>query len=103
MPDPAVTSSVPRKPPLHHDKPRRPARSCCPNAQRPVQPSAVLRQPRDLHVAGQIGDLIGNMQIPRLPLFNDCSNVVVIGRGGKTWLAAAACRDVAGASAATKL
>ena len=71
VPDPAVTSSVPRKPPLHHDKPRRPARSCCPSAQRPVQPVTVQRSQRRLHVACQIGNLTGNMQSARRPLFSN--------------------------------
>ena len=44
-----------------------------------VRAIAEPRQPRDLHVAGQIADLTGNMQIPRLPLFSDCSNMVVSG------------------------
>ena len=35
-----------------------------------VRAIAVQRQPWGLHVAGQIGDLIGNMQISRLPLYS---------------------------------
>ena len=68
-----------------------------------VRAMTVQRQQRRLHVANQVADLIGNMQSALLPLYSHCSNVVVIGRGGKTWLAAAACRDVAGASAAPKM